>query len=340
MTPPELSKISCWVLSEGFASLHNQALGIADRLGVVPELKTVRAQRLLRSLPPRWWLGARGFAGLQGDALGPPWPDLVIGCGGQGALGAYLVRRASGGESFAVQIQSPALPNEGFDVLVVPRHDRRAGANVVETIGAVHRVTPGRLAAAAEQFRDRLAALPSPRVAVLLGGSNRRYRLGPGRLAAIARDLAALARGGAGLMVTASRRSGPEAQHLLAEALAGTASHVWDGTGDNPYLGYLALADTILVTRDSVSMTSEAVSTGKPVLVIGLDGRSRRIERFHAEMEERGFTRPFAGRLESWSYAPPDETGRAAERIRTLLEARLAARRAALGAPRGLFREA
>jgi hypothetical protein len=37
------------------------------------------------------------------------------------------------------------------------------------------------------------------------------------------------------------------------------------GAADNPYLGFLALADSIIVTGDSVSMLIEACVTGKPV---------------------------------------------------------------------------
>jgi mitochondrial fission protein ELM1 len=94
----------------------------------------------------------------------------------------------------------------------------------------------------------------------------------------------------------------------------------------------LGLADAILVTRDSVSMTSEAVFTGKPVHVIDLDGSSRRIELFHANMERQGYTRRFTGKLESWRYTPPDDTAMAAARIKPLLEARLLGARVELPA--------
>jgi mitochondrial fission protein ELM1 len=76
-------------------------------------------------------------------------------------------------------------------------------------------------------------------------------------------------------------------------------------------------------------MTSEAVFTGKPVQVVDLDGRSRRIERFHDHMERRGYTRRFAGTLEAWSYTAPDDTAAAAARIKPLLEARMQAARVA-----------
>jgi mitochondrial fission protein ELM1 len=94
----------------------------------------------------------------------------------------------------------------------------------------------------------------------------------------------------------------------------------WDGRGDNPYLGYLGLADALIVTVDSVTMISEAAATGKPVHVAELEGGSAKFRRFHAGMREGGITRPFAGRIEDWSYPPLDETGRVAAEVKRRLE--------------------
>lgn len=317
-----MDKATCWVVTEGYVGLENQALGVAEALGLAPAMKTVAARQPWRSLPPRLWVNRVGFQALSGN-LAPPWPDVLVSCGGQAALAAYLVRRWSEGRTFTIHIQKPALPARDFDVLVVPKHDGMTGPNVITTEGAVHRVTREKLARAAADLAKRYAHLAKPRVAVLIGGSNNRYRLTPERMRTLAGQLAALAEGGAGLMITPSRRTEPEAARILAETLAGTGAAIWDGQGDNPYFGMLGLADAILVTRDSVSMTSEAVFTGKPVHVIDLDGRSRRIEMFHAHMERQGYTRRFAGRLESWSYTAPDDTAMAAARIKPLLEARL-----------------
>ncbi|MCW5773592.1 MAG: mitochondrial fission ELM1 family protein [Rhodospirillaceae bacterium] len=315
---------TCWVLTEGHAGMDNQALGMAEALGLAATRKAIKARKPWRNLPPRLWLGWRGLDGLAGDPLAPPWPDVTVGCGKQAALAAWLIRRASGGRTFTIHVQTPPLPAKGFDVLVVPRHDGVTGPNVVVTEGAVHRVTRAQLEAAARHFAPRYAALPSPRVAVLIGGSNNRYRLTPQRMQVLADQLATLAKGGAGLMVTPSRRTEPEAAHILERALAGLSADIWDGSGENPYFGLLALADAVLVTRDSVSMVSEAVFAGKPVHVIDLEGRSRRIELFHAHMEKQGYTRRFAGTLERWAFTPPDDTAMAAARIKPLLEARIA----------------
>lgn len=91
---------------------------------------------------------------------------------------------------------------------------------------------------------------------------------------------------------------------------------IWDGTGDNPYLGMLALAGHLVVTEDSVSMISEAASTGKPVHVAATDGGSARFDAFHAMLREEGVTRPFDGTLAAWTYEPVDEAARVAAEIR------------------------
>lgn len=318
----------CWVVTEGYAGLENQALGVAEALGLDATPKIVAARQPWRSLPPRLWLKRIGLRALAGDPLTAPWPDAVVSCGGQAALAAHLVRDASGGRTFTIHVQKPPLPARNFDVLVVPRHDGVTGPNVIVTEGAVHRVTRAKLAEAGARFAARYARLPHPRVAVLIGGSNNRYRLTPARMRVLAAQLAALAKGGAGLMITPSRRTEPEAQRILAEALAGLSADIWDGSGENPYLGLLALADALLVTRDSVSMTSEAVFAGKPVHIVDLDGSSRRIERFHAHMEGKGYTRRFAGALDSWTYTAPDDTAMTAARIKPLLDARIQGARA------------
>jgi hypothetical protein len=99
---------------------------------------------------------------------------------------------------------------------------------------------------------------------------------------------------------------------VLAETLTPLGAHVWDGSGDNPYFGMLALADAIVVTMDSVSMISEAVATAAPVMLARLPGRSRRNGLFIEEMLRDGRVREFDGRLELWPVTPLDDTAAAA----------------------------
>ena len=124
--------------------------------------------------------------------------------------------------------------------------------------------------------------------------------------------------------MTPSRRTGRRGQALLRERLAGLArGDLGRQSGENPYFAYLALADAFLVTADSVSMISEAAATGKPVHILDLDGGNAKFARFHQTMRNAGITRPFAGRIEDWSYPVPDDTARAGAALRALVLGRL-----------------
>jgi mitochondrial fission protein ELM1 len=127
-------------------------------------------------------------------------------------------------------------------------------------------------------------------------------------------------------VVTPSRRTGEAGLTVLRERLAELPVAIWDGAGDNPYYAYLAIADALLVTADSVSMVSEAAATGKPVHILGLDGGDAKFARFHETMRKAGITRPFTGQIECWSYKPPYDTARAGAALRQRVLTHLALR--------------
>ena len=312
----------CWVVTDGKVGMETQCLGLAEALGFDPVVKRIRLRQPWRALNP--WLpipGRRVFAA-GSDAFVPPWPDVMIATGRQSAGPALYAKKRTGGRLFCVQIQDAGVAPHRFDLVVVPEHDRVRGDNVVTTLGALNRVTPDRLAAEAARWAPRLAHLPSPRLAMLIGGDNGAYRLTSGRMRDLADRLAALAHEGWGLMVTPSRRTGAANEALLRDALAGVDAFVWDGTGDNPYFGFLGLADAIVVTADSVNMVTEAAGTGRPVHVVDLDGGSLKFAAFHASMRAAGIARPFEGTIGRWDYPPLLETARVAGIVRERLRAR------------------
>jgi hypothetical protein len=85
---------------------------------------------------------------------------------------------------------------------------------------------------------------------------------------------------------------------------------MWDGTGDNPYVAMLALADAIVVTSDSVNMVGEACATGRPVLLFEPTPRraAMRNFRFIDGLVDAGAVRLFQGKLESYAYVALEST--------------------------------
>lgn len=305
----------CWVVTEGIAGTENQCIGVAEALGITPVIKRVKLRFPWKQLSPWLRLGHGHALAVDSDPITPPWPDIAL-VSGRKAVGIGLdIKCRSGGKTLLVQIQDPKLPARLFDIVVSPQHDDIRGDNVLLTTAGLHRVTPQKLAEHADAWREKLSPLPAPRVAVMIGGNSRAHRMTTAATEKLSAGLQKLAADGVGLMITASRRTGPENTALLRAALTGPNIFFWDGQGENPYFAFLGLADYIIVTEDSVSMVSEAISTGKPVYIAPLEGGARRLNNFHRLLQQQRYTRPFDGTLETWQYQPPDDTQKVAARI-------------------------
>jgi len=310
---------ACWVVTEGAAGMENQALGLAERLSLPIVVKRVRLRPPWRWLAPRAPVSPFGRMEKDSSPMTPPWPRIVIGCGRQSIPFVRAIKRASGGRTLTVQCQHPRIDPAHFDLVIPPEHDGLTGPNVFPILGSANRITFERLSEARAHFAPRFEPLRSPRLGVLIGGASRSYSFGAAEAERLAGALAELGRTH-GLMVTTSRRTGQQTSERIAAALDGTDADLFQGEGENPYLGILAWADAFLVTADSVNLACEAAATGKPVHIFPLPGGSAKFQRFHRGLERRGIARPFAGRIEQWTYPPLDETGRAAQRIQALLD--------------------
>lgn len=303
------SPLTCWVMTEGIAGTENQCLGVAHAMGVSPVVKRIKLRAPWKQLSP-WLRFGHGLAlAADSDRLDPPYPDVLI-ASGRKAIGlARYIKKHSGGKTYVAIIQDPRINPAAFDLVAVPQHDPTRGPNVVVTRTALHRVTADTLASEAAKFSGQFDHLPPTRVAVLIGGNTKRQRMTAAITQRLCDQLTALAaQPDVALLITASRRTGAENEAILRNRLQGQNIVFWDGQGANPYFAFLANATHILVTQDSVSMTSEALSTGKPVMTIPLDGSTRRHTLFHSLLQEQGFTRQFDGTLQTWSYPPLNDT--------------------------------
>ncbi|WP_193173233.1 mitochondrial fission ELM1 family protein [Nisaea nitritireducens] len=315
--------MSAWVVSDGTRGMEVQSVALARALGMDPVIKRIRPSTLLRAFPALGsWRVVPPSAG--GDPLGPPWPDLVIGCGRRNAGAVLSVKGRSGGHSFAVQIQDPRIDPALFDALIVPEHDPGRGDNVIVTTASLNSLATMDLPAEAKRFSHMIQPLPGPRVLVAVGGATRRQKVEDAMVDRFVGNLEQLIDSGCGLMITASRRT-PErlVEALFALGENEAAACFWNGEGENPYLGFIGAADVIVVTSDSVNMVSEACSSGKGVYVADLLVPSGRIAAFQENLRSRKLTRPFDGHVEPFLYEPLNDAVSAAEALRPMLERHL-----------------
>ena len=305
---------TCWIVTDGKAGMESQCLGLAEAVGLDPRIIRVELRPPWRQLAPHFRIElGRAFVG---QPLLPPWPDLLIATGRQ-SVPASLYVRAQSKRTRRVQIQNPVISSSNFDLVIAPVHDDLWGDNVVQTIGALHRVTHERLAAEAKKLGPRLTDLQRPFIGVLIGGANDAYAFDQNDARRFAAQLVGYAKSiGASVLVTPSRRTGEENIAVLRAALADIPGFFWNGFGENPYYGILGLSDVILVTADSVNMITESCATGRPVYIYNLPGGSKKSANFLDALTLRGYARKYSGSLEPYGVNRLDEMPRVARAVR------------------------
>ncbi|MDG4719141.1 MULTISPECIES: mitochondrial fission ELM1 family protein [Thalassospira] len=301
-----------WVLADDRAGNVNQAIGVAEALAQpfkridIGYTKLARLPNIIRGT------SLMGVDVPSRTRLVAPWPDLVISAGRRTAPIARWIKKQSRGHTRICQIMRPDCGEGAFDLIAVPAHDRMTiRENILEIPGAPHRVTETRLLIEADTWRPQFKGLPTPRFAVIVGGNTKKSvftRDMADELISKAIEAARAVDGS--LMVTTSRRTGPENEALIAERLetSGLTYHLhdWMSKNENPYFGYLALADVLIVTGDSVSMCCEAAAAPGGVYIYAPDGLALdRHKLLHQSLYEGGYACPMLAGSELVPFRHP-----------------------------------
>ena len=276
-TPPRV-----WLMMGHRAGDNSQVLAMAEALGWPFEIKyfSYRRTELLSNL-----LFGPTLAGVvknTSSELDPPWPDLIITAGRRNEPICRWIQKQAQDQGQQVRIVHCGrswAKIERFDLIVTtPQYRLPQRPNVLHNTTPLHRVTEERLRAAAKDWAPRLAHLPRPHVAVIIGGNSGPFTFDHAaaeRLARQASDFANAA--GGSLLVTTSARTPKDKVNTFERYLdAPVQLFRWSKTApDNPYFAFLALADSVIVTGDSMSMLTEACAAGKPVHIFDLgEGRN------------------------------------------------------------------
>lgn len=311
--PRPLAGARAWIITDGKVGMDVQAKGVAEALGLAYEMKKVSPSGIWQVLAPWGPVGPREKFGKPGSVFAPPWPQVAIASGRASIPYIRALKRQSHGTTlgatFTVVLQDPKTGPGTADFVWVGEHDKLRGENVITTMTSPHGFSPARLASLRANPPAYIASLPQPRAAVILGGKNAVYKFTDADDERLVAALSSLAGLGVSFMITPSRRTHERLLRKVEEATRGAPRILWDGTGANPYPDFLANADVLIVTADSVNMTGEACATGRPVYVFTPSSGSDKFRRFHSALETIGATRPLPVRfygMEQWSYPPLD----------------------------------
>ncbi len=290
-----------WVLCDDRAGNVGQCLGVAEALGM-PFVRKDIAYNSWAKLP-NFLLGVslRGVTQETKKSLKGPWPDLVIAAGRRTAPIARYIKHKSDHKTKLVQVMHPGHSGAlDFDLICVPAHDdKKLLPNEISMIGAPHRVTPEKLEEARKHWADTFKPLGEPLIALIVGGATKDKEFTKEMAVALGQTVNKLAKdNNAGLLITTSRRTGDVASDLMNEISVPAHTFKWGDEGENPYFGYLACADHIIVTGDSVSMCSEACASDKPVYIYAPENMiSAKHSRMVDTLCQGGYAETFTGEL-------------------------------------------
>jgi len=305
-----------WIVSDGKAGDETQCIGVAEALERAYEIRRVAPRAPWSWLMPYGPLDPRDAPDRPTSPIRPPFPEIAIASGRRAVAYLRAIKEASGGRTFTVFLKDPRIGTRAADLIWVAEHDDLRGENVVVTATGPHRFSADRIAAARAAPLPEIAALPHPRVAVLVGGDSRHYRFNDLDVSGFVDGLKRLDAAGAHFMITGSRRT-PVPLHEALQTFAAKPEHLmWDGAGENPLLQYLANADAVVATADSANMIGEALATGRAIHVFHPSGGHRKFDLFLAALGEIGAVHPFPGPLKTTTYEPIDSTPRIAAAIR------------------------
>lgn len=217
--------------------------------------------------------------------------DAVISAGTSAVAGNLFVKDLNRCRS-AVLMKPPASSRH-FDAVVVPRHDRmKPGKGVFVTEQAPSLLTPSALDREARALEREFPSSARVKVGLLVGGDTAAMPFDRARFEGALGGLVRYAEAeDAAVFATSSRRTPRWADALLKERLGSTRRCPLlvianEANRDGVVSGILGLCDVAVVTGESVSMVSEAVSAGKPVAVF-MPSEGARMKRKYREFLDR-----------------------------------------------------
>ncbi len=199
--------------------------------------------------------------------------DIIISCGSSLEAVNLALKRENNAKS-AVIMKPSFMPISKFDMAVVPYHDRSGStSNVIKIPISPNLVDEEYLRTNSKKLLKQIKLNKPFKIGVFLGGDSKRSYLSAPLIKLIMQQLKeASIKMDAELLITTSRRTPTEIEKMLEENIRdfSNCGLLIIANKVNPpetVGGILGLSHMIVTSSDSISMVSEAVSTGKPVIV-------------------------------------------------------------------------
>jgi mitochondrial fission protein ELM1 len=302
-----------WVVTEGMAGTENQCIAVAEALNIRPEVKQIGLRQPWKTLSP--YLGLETSWSFTGDSLNAPFPKLVIAAGRKAIAACRYIKQQSP-KTFIVFLQNPRARFSDFDLIAAPAHDHLTGENIVTTIATPTKYNPDLLSTikAVSKSPFSHSTEKNLNVGILLGGGIAGRSMNDMEQNFIIDSIQRLLiQNHYSLFIIGSRRT-PQSLSNAIKELQIPSWFVGD-EHSNPYGAVLAHSDILIVTSDSPSMMSDAVSSGRSTYIIG-EAQTTRHRDLIESLTTQGYARLFSPNLELFTPKLLNDAERIATEIK------------------------
>lgn len=312
------------VIIDGRAGNDNQALALARAL--TKELKMPyiinKAQYNRLSALPNFILSKYPLHldQIQLDEFLKIDTKIIISAGRLSASLAVYIKNYKKEHIDIFQIMRPNLPAKYFSKILLPEHDNYIStkANVIRIIGALNALPS--FDDTHNIMQDMYPKLTKDYIAVMIGGSSKKFDFNKNEALKLLLLLKKIAHNNnLPLIISLSRRTNKDVADLF-ERQVGKNNILYNPSkvnsdAPNPYPAMIQYAKFIITTGDSISMCSEAASTGIPIYCYAPESfKSTKHRYFLQQLQDLGIIKYLnkdIEHLESFDYIPLKEVERA-----------------------------
>ncbi len=265
-----------WIISEGSPGHISQSEGLVSGMASIVSLQSIKIEG---RTTVRGWIRPliRFFMGRKGRALpifllkhisnitipeSAAEPDLIVSSGGKSVFVARTLAQKYQVPYIFIGERKP-YPAEWFHTIISPVPGESCYNSIdVELIPTP--VTPDFIAQKGTTEKNLWC--------MIIGGSSRSRNFSKADWIGLADGMNSLAKkNNIRWLLTTSRRTGKETEELLKQHIDSNVlvDAIW--WQDNPrreLYNFMARGEVLFVTQDSLTMVTEAVSTGKPVIAV------------------------------------------------------------------------
>ncbi|WP_032139324.1 mitochondrial fission ELM1 family protein [Rickettsia tamurae] len=337
------------VLADDRTGNTHQAIALAEKL--TEEYTTIKLEYNCLAKLPNFLLKYYPIhikSELLQNIMAKPLPDMIITAGRRTAVLAFYLKKKFK-DIKLIQIMQPSLPYDAFNAVILPYHDLSNSQNVIPWLDhgiqkkikedwiprSSHGMTIIPINGAINNITDKFVAAnlelqkhyPNLKqfIAVIIGGNNKKFNFNEDEAVLFSSLLNKIyTNQQIPFLISFSRRTPQTVKSIIKNNMP-SSTIIYDPNEDagyNLYIAMLAKAKYIISTADSISMCSEAASSGKPLYIFCPPNfNSSKHKIFIKQLVEQKIARIFDKSviaLEEYSYKPLNEAERVAEIIKSL----------------------